>query len=112
VTAAVEAFERAESAPVYRVDHVADGDTIALRNGQRVRLVQIDTPEIYFGTRVLRPAGVADDRAVATTGLSRAPVRRTRDRSRPSTGARLARTLGFARGQKADECHEETDVSA
>lgn len=35
---------------VYRVDHVVDGDTIALRNGQRVRLVQIDTPEVYFGT--------------------------------------------------------------
>jgi endonuclease YncB( thermonuclease family) len=35
--------------PVYRVDHVADGDTIALANGQRVRLVQIDTPEVYFG---------------------------------------------------------------
>jgi endonuclease YncB( thermonuclease family) len=48
------AFERAAAAPhvapVYRVDHVVDGDTIALRNGQRVRLVQIDTPEVYFGT--------------------------------------------------------------
>jgi endonuclease YncB( thermonuclease family) len=37
-------------APIYRIDHVVDGDTIALRNGQRVRLVQIDTPEVYFGT--------------------------------------------------------------
>jgi endonuclease YncB( thermonuclease family) len=36
--------------PVYRVDHVVDGDTIALRNGQRVRLVQIDTPEVFFGS--------------------------------------------------------------
>ena len=36
--------------PVYRIDHVSDGDTVALRNGQRVRLVQIDTPEVYFGT--------------------------------------------------------------
>jgi endonuclease YncB( thermonuclease family) len=34
---------------VFRVDHVADGDTITLRNGQRVRFVQIDTPEVYFG---------------------------------------------------------------
>jgi endonuclease YncB( thermonuclease family) len=31
------------AASFYRVDHVVDGDTIALRNGQRVRLVQIDT---------------------------------------------------------------------
>jgi micrococcal nuclease len=35
---------------VYRIDHVADGDTVDLRNGARVRLVQIDTPEVYFGT--------------------------------------------------------------
>jgi len=38
------------TAQIFRVDHVADGDTITLRNGQRVRLVQIDTPEVYFGT--------------------------------------------------------------
>jgi micrococcal nuclease len=31
-----------------RIDHVADGDTVDLSNGQRVRLVQIDTPEVYF----------------------------------------------------------------
>ena len=31
-----------------RVDHAADGDTIDLSNGQRVRLVQIDTPEEFF----------------------------------------------------------------
>lgn len=34
--------------PVYRIDHVADGDTVDLTNGVRVRLVQIDTPEVYF----------------------------------------------------------------
>jgi len=33
----------------YRIDHVTDGDTVVLRNGQRVRLVQIDTPEKFFG---------------------------------------------------------------
>lgn len=31
-----------------RIDHVADGDTVDLTNGQKVRLVQIDTPEVYF----------------------------------------------------------------
>ncbi|MBM3678489.1 MAG: thermonuclease family protein, partial [Actinobacteria bacterium] len=35
--------------PQYRVSRVIDGDTIELRNGQRVRLVQIDTPEVYSG---------------------------------------------------------------
>jgi micrococcal nuclease len=33
---------------VYRIDHVVDGDTVDLRNGAKVRLVQIDTPEVYF----------------------------------------------------------------
>jgi endonuclease YncB( thermonuclease family) len=32
--------------PVYRIDHVSDGDTVVLRNGQRVRL---DTPKAFFG---------------------------------------------------------------
>lgn len=45
---AVPAAQSREQA-VYRIDHVADGDTVDLRNGQKVRLVQIDTPEIYFG---------------------------------------------------------------
>ena len=31
---------------VFRIDHVADGDTVTLTNGQRVRFVQIDTPEV------------------------------------------------------------------
>jgi micrococcal nuclease len=33
----------------YRIDRVTDGDTVVLRNGQRVRLVQIDSPEKFFG---------------------------------------------------------------
>jgi micrococcal nuclease len=31
-----------------RIDHVADGDTVDLTDGAKVRLVQIDTPEVYF----------------------------------------------------------------
>jgi micrococcal nuclease len=38
--------QRAEG--IFRVAHVADGGTIDLGNGARVRLVQIDTPEVYF----------------------------------------------------------------
>jgi endonuclease YncB( thermonuclease family) len=37
------------------IDHVADVDTVTLRNGQRVRLIQIDTPEVYFGTECYGP---------------------------------------------------------
>jgi endonuclease YncB( thermonuclease family) len=46
----VPATAAAGPPPVFLIDHVADGDTVTLRNGQRVRLVQIDTPEVYFGT--------------------------------------------------------------
>jgi endonuclease YncB( thermonuclease family) len=44
---------------VYRIDHVADGDTVDLRNGQKVRLVQIDTPEVYFGSECYGPQASA-----------------------------------------------------
>jgi micrococcal nuclease len=37
----------ASASKVLRIDHVADGDTLDLTNGARVRLVQIDTPEVY-----------------------------------------------------------------
>jgi Staphylococcal nuclease homologue len=30
-----------------RIEYVIDGDTVQLTNGRRVRLVQIDTPEVY-----------------------------------------------------------------
>jgi endonuclease YncB( thermonuclease family) len=51
-----------------RVTRVVDGDTVALANGARVRLVQIDTPEVYYSpecygeqasavTKHLLPAG-------------------------------------------------------
>jgi endonuclease YncB( thermonuclease family) len=33
---------------VYRIDHVTDGDTVVLGNARRVRIVQIDTPEVFF----------------------------------------------------------------
>jgi micrococcal nuclease len=33
---------------VGRIDHVADGDTVDLTSGAKIRLVQIDTPEVYF----------------------------------------------------------------
>jgi endonuclease YncB( thermonuclease family) len=50
------------------IDHVADGDTVALRNGQRVRLVQIDTPEVYFGTECYGPQPSATTKAMLPPG--------------------------------------------
>ena len=39
----------APSLHVYRIARVVDGDTVDLTNGAKIRLVQIDTPEVYFG---------------------------------------------------------------
>jgi micrococcal nuclease len=43
------AFGAAPAAHVYRIARVVDGDTVYLANGAKVRLVQIDTPEVFFG---------------------------------------------------------------
>jgi endonuclease YncB( thermonuclease family) len=32
----------------FRIGHVADGDTVVLQGGATIRLVQIDTPEVFF----------------------------------------------------------------
>ena len=58
---------------------VAHGDTVALRNGQRVRLVQIDTPEVYFGTECYGP------QASATTKRLLPPGTRVRLLAEPAT---------------------------
>jgi endonuclease YncB( thermonuclease family) len=50
------------------IDHVADGDTVTLRNGQRVRLVQIDTPEVYFGTECYGPQASATTKRLLPAG--------------------------------------------
>jgi endonuclease YncB( thermonuclease family) len=47
LAAAPAGARRSAAGPVARIDHVADGDTVDLTNGQRVRLVQIDTPEVF-----------------------------------------------------------------
>lgn len=66
------------------VDHVADGDTIVLRGGITVRLVQIDTPEVYF-----RPECFGEQASAETKGLLRRGtfVRLARDPATSSTDA-------------------------
>jgi len=76
---------------LFRVAHVADGDTIDLANGARVRLVQIDTPEVYFHpecygrqasavTRRLLPVGalirLLPERATDLVGLCYSRLRK------------------------------------
>jgi len=43
------ALGAAPAAHVFRVARVVDGDTVYLTNGAKVRLVQVDTPEVFFG---------------------------------------------------------------
>jgi endonuclease YncB( thermonuclease family) len=64
----VPATTAAAPRPVYRIDHVADGDTVMLENGQRVRLVQIDTPEVYFGTECYGPQASATTKRLLPPG--------------------------------------------
>src|SRR5215831_174976 len=47
-TSAALAARRSSGSSLARIDHVADGDTVDLTNDAKVRLVQIDTPEVYF----------------------------------------------------------------
>lgn len=65
----------------YLVASVTDGDTIVLGNGQRVRLVQIDTPEIFFGVECYaREASAAADRLLPVGTLVRLSVEPATDR--------------------------------
>jgi len=59
-------------ATTYRIDHVTDGDTVVLRNGQKIRLVQIDTPEVFFGTECYGPQASALTKRLLPPGT---PVR-------------------------------------
>ena len=63
------AIPTTDAAPaVYRVSRVIDGDTIELGNGQRVRLVQIDTPEVYGGYECYGPAASATAKRLLPEG--------------------------------------------
>lgn len=58
----------APAAELARIDHVADGDTVTLAGGRRVRLVQIDTPEVYFGVECYGRAASATTKRLLPPG--------------------------------------------
>ena len=70
LVAAVVLAGASGAASVGRIDHVADGDTVTLTNGQRVRLVQIDTPEVYFGTECYGPQASAITKRLLPPGTA------------------------------------------
>jgi micrococcal nuclease len=64
------------------LDHVADGDTIVLRGDITVRLVQIDTPEVYFTPECYGEQASAETKRLLPPGTL---VRLVRD---PATGSK------------------------
>ncbi|HVW88562.1 MAG TPA: thermonuclease family protein [Gaiellaceae bacterium] len=77
--------ERAAAPPGWSaVDHVADGDTIVLRGGVTVRLVQIDTPEVYFHAECFGEQASAETKRLLSRGSL---VRLVRDPATDSTDA-------------------------
>ena len=58
VLIAVPAASSRRSA-AFRIDRVVDGDTAVLTSGARVRLVQIDTPEVYSEPQCYGPQASA-----------------------------------------------------
>jgi endonuclease YncB( thermonuclease family) len=73
------------------IDHVADGDTVVLAGGETVRLVQIDTPEVYGDTECY------GNRASAVTGKILPPGTRVRIATDAALDQhdRDGRTLGY-----------------
>jgi endonuclease YncB( thermonuclease family) len=62
------AFGKAPAAHVYRIARVVDGDTVYLTNGAKIRLVQIDTPEVYFGAECWGHEASAETKKLLPTG--------------------------------------------
>jgi endonuclease YncB( thermonuclease family) len=72
---------RSASLSTYRVTRGIDGDTIELGNGQHVRLVQIDTPEVYFEPECFgHQASAATERLLPYGTLVRLAVEPATDR--------------------------------
>ena len=90
----------------YRIDHVTDGDTVVLRNGQRVRLVQIDTPEVFFGSECYGPQASATTKRLLPPGTrvrllrSRRPIAST-----TSGGSCATSSVGRRQRQPPDRGH-------
>ena len=68
VTAFLVSGASAASGSVYRAARVIDGDTIELGNGRHVRLVQIDTPEVFFGVECYGKAASATTKRLLPKG--------------------------------------------
>ena len=55
----------------YTVSRVVDGDTIVLSDGRKVRLIGIDTPEVYYSEKLLRDSKKSGQDIKTIQGLGR-----------------------------------------
>lgn len=53
------------------VARVVDGDTLKLSNGQKIRLIGVDTPEVHYSDKLLRDAKSSHRDIHAIQGLGR-----------------------------------------
>jgi micrococcal nuclease len=60
------------------VDRVVDGDTLKLSNGERVRLIGIDTPELHLSDKLTRDAQRTKTDAKAIQAMGRQSYEFTR----------------------------------
>jgi endonuclease YncB( thermonuclease family) len=60
----------AGAANVYRIARVVDGDTVYLTSGAKIRLVQIDTPEVYFSAECYGEAASAATKRLLPPGTA------------------------------------------
>ena len=88
------------------VDHVADGDTIVLGGGVTVRLVQIDTPEVFFAPECYGHEASAETKWLLPRGSF---VRLARDPATDSTDA-FGRRLRYV--LRADELNVNVQLVA
>jgi endonuclease YncB( thermonuclease family) len=63
-----------------RIAHTVDGDTVDLTSGQRVRLVQIDTPEVYYSPECYGEQAFGSHEAAAAGRYARTPLPGAGDR--------------------------------
>ena len=66
------AFGAAPAVHTFRIARVVDGDTVYLTNGAKVRLVQIDTPGVFFGVECWGHEASAETKRLLPVGT---PVR-------------------------------------
>ena len=63
----------------YTVSRVVDGDTIVLSDGRKVRLIGIDTPEVYYSEKLLRDSRKSGQDIKTIQGLGRRASAFTKD---------------------------------